>query len=1602
MPINVQPSDSAILVTCGIDVSVGCTIMYHYNASEGCSYSIYDASDNCLCEYIFSGVDNSGGRGGGFIVDDNMHYILFSPNVTLTKTFRVTVADFISDVNDLLALLERFNAYNVSEYLRQGIINLYLDSSSDCYHNAEIRYNAETGTLEWRIAENNEWSELVSLSDMQGAIVAATLQQAKDASDEATAAAEVANADANIAANAAASASSYSTEAANHAGAAASAASASQTAANNADRYASDAEESANLAREHAESLDTDAIDAKIGLKADNLWRDPDTGLLYLTSNGQTIGDGIEVATGGGGGGGASTFTVTLTNLMESRVITVPEGQTVVLSLNYSSVDDEGMDDGPGVGQILVGGVIRKTFSVNQGEFSVDVTSYLAAGTNNISVKVTNSENVTKTMTYTITVAAVSLTSSFDASVPYTGVISFPYTPVGIAEKTMHFELDGVEIGTAVVTTSGRQQSYTIPAQGHGAHVLRAWFDCTIEGTKISSNVLYYCIVCTVEGNMKPIIALTTPVLGSVEQFANSAQRYRVHDPASLTAAITLEANGTTVASLTVDRTEQTWSYQPAEVGELIRTIRCRDEYVSWTSTVTESSIKVEAETEALALHLSSYGRSNNEANPGVWESNGIAAEFENFNFVSDGWVLDDDDITVLRVTGDARLTIPYKIFAYDFRTTGKTLEFELATRQVLDYDAVVLSCYSGGRGFVITAQQLRMASEQSSLGSRYKEDEHIRVSIVTEKKTENRLLLCYINGIMSGSVQYPEDDDFSQASPVGITIGSNDCTVDLYNIRAYDNSLTRYQVLDNWIADTQKIEDRVDRYKRNDVYDVYGQVVISKLPNDLPYLVISSLKLPQFKGDKMKCSGYFVDPLHPERNFSFVDAEIDVQGTSSQYYWRKNYKIKFKGGFILFDGTTAVVYAMNENAVPVSVYTMKADVASSEGYYNVVSAKLFNQYHPFKMPAQVADPRTRYSIDGFPMVIFWDNGTETKFLGKYNFNNDKGTPEPFGLAAGDERWEVLQNGTARVGFHSADFSDESWKEDFEGNFPDGNTDLSNLQPMCAWVTSTDTEQATGAAITPVTYDGVEYTADTAEYRLAKFKVELPDHFVEEAVIYYMVFTEGFLCMDQREKNVIWRYISALRRWIADEYDGDSIIGHNNQAQPVFDYWMEDIDYTASGDPVFNGQNSTFWKNIRATKADALKAEWHRLRDAGFSYASVMADFAEHKSKWPEAIYNEDMQAKCLDALIENGDATYLPFLRGDKWSWTQWWMYNRFRYLDSKYEYGTSMENRATIRTNVMQNITATYYMKLYGHCYYNAEHVVERVEKDVPCEFVSHATGAEDRVIGLNDADMITDLGDLSGHQVELIDLSKMIRLKSLKLGDGAQGYVNNALNSVTFGNNILLRYVNIQNCTALTQALDMSGCTNIEEIYCDGASITGLKLPNGGVLKKLHLPGTMANLTLLNQTKLTEFVIPSSANVTTLWIENVSDVVDSAAIAAQMPAGSRVRMTNVDWNLDSVDFLDHMMQMRGLTETGDNTDKAVISGKAYVDGALTVEQYLTYRDWFPYLEITAKTFEVLVTSGWKLFRTADGKLFRFADGGHVTDYTGEDIDRYIAERT
>lgn len=852
------------------------------------------------------------------------------------------------------------------------------------------------------------------------------------------------------------------------------------------------------------------------------LYQDPDTFYVYPTYKGVRSENGIPLAGGGGGGGGGSATELTLTNTSGWLSKTISFGASCEISFTWSSLKDD-IPTGNGSLEIKVNEISKATIGIAQGSVSIDIGSYLIAGTNKVKAKVYDAYGNNQTIIYTVNAIELSISSSFDPTTPFEGSFPFAFTPVGAVEKTIYIVVDGSTIGTMTTSTSGRQMTYIVPAQDHGAHTLQCYYEAVIDLETVRSNELYYEFMAIESGETDVIIVAQFDE-DSVSQYDTVQIPYSVYNPSALTTAVTIKVNNVTVQEVTVDRTQQIFAYRLNDYGETTVAITAGGQTKTITFMVTELDIDVEPETDSLVLYLTSRGRSNQEANPLTWTYNGISAVMTGFNLTSDCWQPDSEGNTVLRVSGDARVSIPYKPFETDFRGTGKTIELEFATRNVLNYDATILSCMSDNRGISLTAQKALLKSEQSEISTQYKEDDHVRIAFVAEKRNENRLLYIYINGIASGVVQYPTDDDFSQATPVNISIGSSDCTIDIYNIRIYDNDLTRYQILNNWIADTQSGAEMVDRYNHNNVYDEYGSIVIEKLPADLPYMIIQCPELPQYKGDKKTVSITYVNQSDATKSFTATGAQADVQGTSSQYYPRKNYKIKFKNGFVMTaSGNTSPNYAMNDDAIPTNTFTFKADVASSEGANNVELVRLYNESCPYKTPAQVLNPDVRQGIDGFPIVIFWNDGSTVSFLGKYNFNNDKGTPEVFGFVDGDESWEIKNNTGNRVIWKSDDYSGTDWLNDFEARYPDTDppyVDPTQLAEFATWVKSTDTEQATGDTLpSPVTYDDVTYTVDNAAYRLAKFRNEAGNYLEINSMLFYYLFTELFLMVDSRAKN---------------------------------------------------------------------------------------------------------------------------------------------------------------------------------------------------------------------------------------------------------------------------------------------------------------------------------------------------------------------------------------------------------------------------------------------------------------------------------------------------
>lgn len=1312
-------------------------------------------------------------------------------------------------------------------------------------------------------------------------------------------------------------------------------------------------------------------------------------GKLYLAQDGVLL-ENSAVTLPSGGSGSGSSAAITLVSLLDSNILTVAAGGKVELKFSFASNES----DGDGTAYIYVGGILKGTSTIISGENTLDVSEYIGDGTNEIKLTCMDVYGNSKSLFYTVNAINLKITSTFDDSQVYSSDINVRYIPYGAIEKTIHFEYHGTDT-TVIVNETGKQQTQTLQVAHHGSYPLKIYATATIGDTEIKSNELLFDVLF-IENND------TTPIISSAYNIKSATQGelinipFVVYDPLNLETEVDLTiSQGDEVFSTTtrtVNRTRQTWSTRNYPTGEVTFTITCGDISKSHTITVVESNIDVSVKETDLEFQLKAAGKSNSDNDRDTWISGDVTTTFECINWDSTGWVDDENGDTALRLSGDAKATINFMPFKTDARQTGRTIEMEFAIRDVNNRDAVAISCLSDGIGFTVTADTAKLTSEQTTISCNYTDEGRIHVAFVIEPTSEYRMMSVYLNGVLSGVKQYPENDNMQQNATVNITIGSPYCSVDLYTIRSYNIALIATEVRDNYIADITNVNEKLSLYEDNNIYDNFGNLSFSALKDKIPVLVITGT-LPTFKGDKRNVSISYTDPFNPSLNFEDI-ANIDVQGTSSAGYVRKNWKIE-----------TSEPHALDLNQVETNVLCWKIDYAEATGTHNTGNANYAHIfYDDVKTPPQENDNRVRTTIYGRPCVIFHkaDSGSEPEFYGKSNANVDKSGEEVFGFTEdypNAQCVEFCNNDAAACKFQGP--IPDDWGDTFEFRYPDGHNDISNFKVMHDWVVGTWQGGATGDALTKVYtgIDGVTYTNDTAEYRLAKFKKEFTEHFDFDFCLIYYLYTFVILMVDQRAKNMFlttWDGVH-FQPWL---YDNDTCLGINNVGELVFDYYHEDHD--TSGDKyVYNGAESALWVNFRESFPDEIQelySEWRKhegdLDDLTsydsvkslMSYDNIIEYFITRQSdKWSISVYNEDADFKYISMLRSDNNARYLFQVRGTGEEHLKYFAKNRLMYCDSKWNAGYYPEDRITLRLYtpdgnlvVMPNhdITVVPYSNIYAGVKYNANGTLQqqRAERNVPITFnPSGDSEFGDTDTYIYGASEMSSIGDLSPMYCGYVDVSKATKLTELIIGSNVEGYSNTNLKTVTVGTNKLLKKINVCNCPDLTDPLVLTNCPNIQEIYATGSGITGVELPSSGYLKKVYLPETLTNLTITNQQYIEEFQLDGCTNLTTLRIEKSVNV-PIENIVANATNLNRVRLLDVDMTIYDETVLERLNACGGIDASGFNTTRPVITGKITVDTVISASKVDYWKAAFPNVEFTFKLLGYLVT-----FKDYDGTVLK-----------------------
>lgn len=621
---------------------------------------------------------------------------------------------------------------------------------------------------------------------------------------------------------------------------------------------------------------DVDNIDTEGYSYYHTITKDEETGNYLFTlyqvhgSEEQVASQTVLPATGGGGGGSTTTTNLVVDKITISPLI-ITTTDSAIIEINFSSTDA----DGEMIDAIYTwksGSTTIMTGALVQGRNKFDLSEFVSVGTQKFTLTVVDEGGSVVVKSWTVQKVDVRIESSF--SDKYTTAIgrsvSFTYTPYGAVNKTVHFKLDGVE-ETTTTSASGTLQSYTIPAQSHGAHMLEAWITATINNIEVETSHIYKDIIWYDDaqdesGNYKDAVIgciYRNDYYGKVtaRQYDTTAIVYNVFDPTTNYPTVERYVDDVLVGIDTISESQNTWNYQSDDIGEHTLRIVCRNTTVTIIMNIVELGIDVSPITGGLEIDFNPVGITNSSENR-VWSNDNYRMSVsDNFDWANGGYRTDENGDSYFLVKAGTSVEFDYLMFNGGLTANpsinGAEMKIVFMTENVQDANAVwfsnvetttteidgVTTKTNVGIQMGVHEGWLKtnnasdsdvtsgdgdnaeaVAATNTYLYMPYSEEDIIEMDINIDTldrddPTAKAFVLAYEDGVPSKAYVYDSGDRFYQYSPQPIVIGSDYCDVRIYRLKIYSTSLSTENIMRNFIADSRDSTTMLARYDRNSIY---------------------------------------------------------------------------------------------------------------------------------------------------------------------------------------------------------------------------------------------------------------------------------------------------------------------------------------------------------------------------------------------------------------------------------------------------------------------------------------------------------------------------------------------------------------------------------------------------------------------------------------------------------------------------------------------------------------------------------------------------------------------------------------------------------------
>ena len=319
-------------------------------------------------------------------------------------------------------------------------------------------------------------------------------------------------------------------------------------------------------------------------------------------------------------------------------------------------------------------------------------------------------------------------------------------------------------------------------------------------------------------------------------------------------------------------------------------------------------------------------------------------------------------------------------------------------------------------------------------------------------------------------------------------------------------------------------------------------------------------------------------------------DATAKVQGSTSQYYPKKNYNIKFyKSGTNYSKKNKVELFAGYGKQ---SKYTLKANYIDYSEARNVVSGDIWGDIVRARTTTNELSALTNGgAVDGYPVLVF-QNGS---YQGLYTLNISK-DGYMFGMDDETVKQAVISAG---------DWSDScALRENIALDWSNG----CEIE-YC----STEDDELVGTSWVSISFN--EFMDFLNNNDGDTLKAGLGEYVDIEAAIDTLIYTSFIFGEDNTSKNILWATYDG-KKWIPSMYDMDSTWGLR------WDGVMS-LSLDASGEWLpYTGNN--LWTKIWTNYHDEVVARYTELRKGALSLSNINEKFSTFFDSIPDMLYEAE------------------------------------------------------------------------------------------------------------------------------------------------------------------------------------------------------------------------------------------------------------------------------------------------------------------------------------------------------------------------------------------